>query len=439
MTFISFNPATGRQNGVFEALDGNQLERRLQQSAEAAESWRQSPFAERAALLNQLAAQLSANRERLALCITREMGKLLSESLAEVDRCARECAYFAAHGQAMLPLARSPVTFAPLGVVLLLGSWRFPLWQLFRVLAPTLMAGNAVLLKLAENLPGCAREIEVLVRAAQAPAGLVTSLAVDKPRVAELIRDPRVRALAFGGNREDGARLAALAGQQLKKVELELDEPELHLVLDDADLELAVDAVLQARLCNAGQQGLGARGLVVTPAIADDFVALLAARLAEWRPGHPEELDSRLAPLACGWQREALHRQLAAAVDGGARLVAGGELPDSEGWYYPASLLDGVTPAMAVFRRPSPGPLAAVVRVRNEEDIASLCRALGPDGSARIWTRELARGEQLARRLPFDRCLVNPGPGRAYPPGTAMEEHFNIKAFCRMKSLRISV
>ena len=439
MTFISFNPATGRQNGRFEALDADQLERRLQQSAEAAEGWRHRPFAERAALLNQVAAQLSANRERLALCITREMGKLLSESLAEVDRCARECAYFAAHGQAMLPLARSPVTFEPLGVVLLLGSWHFPLWQLFRVLAPTLMAGNAVLLKLADNLPGCAREIAALMRAAQAPAGLVTSLAIDKARVVELIRDPRVSGLAFGGNREDGARLAALAGQQLKKVELELDEAELHLVLDDADLEAAVDAVLLARLGNAGQQGIEARGLVVTPAIADDFVALLAARLAEWRPGHPEELASRLAPLACGRQREALHRQLAAAVDEGARLVAGGTLPEGDGWYYPASLLDGVSPDMAVFRRPLPGPLAAVVRVRNEEDIVSLCRRLGPDGTARIWTRELAQGEQLARRLPFDRCLVNPDPGRAYPPGMAAEEHFNIKAFCRMRSLRISV
>ncbi|OXS16131.1 hypothetical protein CGX12_05735 [Zobellella denitrificans] len=134
-----------------------------------------------------------------------------------------------------------------------------------------------------------------------------------------------------------------------------------------------------------------------------------------------------------------MHRQLAAAVDEGARQEAGGTLPEGDGWYYPASLLDGVSPDMAVFRRPLPGPLAAVVRVRNEEDIVSLCRGLGPDGTARIWTRELARGEQLARRLPFDRCLVNPDPGRTYPPGMAAEEHFNIKAFCRMRSLRISV
>ncbi|MBL1379482.1 aldehyde dehydrogenase family protein [Zobellella iuensis] len=439
MTFISFNPATGQQNGVFETLSASRLEGCLQQSGEAAERWRQSSFAERAALLNRLAALLSANRERLALCVTREMGKLLSESLAEVDCCARECAYFAAHGQAMLPLARSLTTFEPLGTVLLLGSWRFPLWQLFRMLAPTLMAGNAVLLKLAENLPLCAREIEALVREAEVPEGLVASLAVDKARVAELIRDPRVQALGFSGNRADGARLSALAAQQLKPVALELDQAEWQLVLDDADLELAVEAALHLRFSNAGQHGVGAGSFMVTPAIADDFVALLATRLAACQPGHPEDLDSRLAPLATRPLREELHRQLTAAVDEGARLVAGGVLPESDGWYYPASLLDGVTPAMALFRGLPSGPLAAVVRVRDAEQMGSLCRGLGAHGGARIWTRDLVLGEQLARRLPFGRCLVNQAPGRAYPPGAAVDGHFNIKAFCRMKSLLISV
>ncbi|WP_375056929.1 aldehyde dehydrogenase family protein [Zobellella sp. DQSA1] len=439
MAFISFNPATGQQNGVFETLSASRLERCLQQGGEVAERWRQSPFAERAALLNRLAALLSANRERLALCITREMGKLLSESLAEVDRCAHECAYFAAHGQAMLPLAHSLTTFEPVGTVLLLSSWRFPLWQLFRMLAPTLMAGNAVLLKLAENLPLCAREIEALMREAEVPEGLVASLVVDKAQVAELIRDPRVQALGFSGNRADGARLSALAAQQLKPVALELDEAELHMVLDDADLELAVEAALHARFSNAGQHGVGAGSFMVTPAMADDFVALLAARLAAWQPGHPEDLDSRMAPLATQRLREELHRQLTAAILDGARPVMGGDLPAGKGWYYPASLLDGVRPEMALFRGLPSGPLAAVVRVRDAEQMGTLCRGLGADGGARIWTRDLDQAERLARRLPFGRCLVNQAPGRVCPPGAAVEEHFSIKAFCRMKSLLMSV
>lgn len=443
MTFVSCHPASGRQTGVFEALSASQLEGRLQQSAEAAEGWRQRTFAERAALLNQLASQLSANRERLALIVTRELGQRLSESLAEVDRCAHECAYFAAHGQAMLPLARSLTTFEPMGTVLQLGTGRFPLWQAFRLLAPTLMAGNAVLLKPAENLPHCAREIDALVRSAGAPAGLVSCLLIDQPRVAGVIRDPRVAALAYGGNREDGARLAVLAGRQLKPVVLELDGPELQIILDDADPEAAVAAVLGAGLRNTGQLGRGARGVVVTPAIADDVVAMLAQRLAGMACGDPEDPRTGLGPLASAPVRERLHRQLQAARRQGARAVLGCELPAGPGWYYPASLLDGVTPEMPVFRRPAGGPLVSVLRVAGADDIPALCRGLDPGGSAGIWTRDLARGEQLGRQLAMDACFVNAVPGRdaGYPfaVGPSPAGRFNIKAFCTMKSLVLAV
>ncbi|GHA07458.1 aldehyde dehydrogenase family protein [Oceanisphaera arctica] len=442
-TFISYHPASGTELERVGSLPAAALERRVQQNAMAAQEWRHSAFAERSALLNRLASLLSANRERLALTMTQEMGKLLSEGLAEVDRCARECAYFAAHGQAMLPLARSMTTFEPMGTVLLLTSWRFPLWQVFRVLAPTLMAGNALLLKLAENLPRCAREIEALLAEAEAPYGLVFSLLIGKPQVATLIADARVKALAFSGNREDASRVAALAGQQLKPIVLELDETELHVILDDADLEQVVEAALRSRFRNAGQLGHAARGFMVTQGIADDFVDRLSVRLSELQSGDPEQLASSLGPLATRLQRDELHQQVKAALAGGSRAVLGCELPAGEGWYYPASLLDGVQPDMEVFRQQLSGPLACVIRVPHLDAITGMCRELGPDGTVSIWTRDLTQGEQLARRLPFGRSLVNMDPyqGKGYPSGLnpAPEGRFNIKAFCHLKTLYISV
>jgi acyl-CoA reductase-like NAD-dependent aldehyde dehydrogenase len=442
-TFISYHPASGAEVERVDALSATDLELRVQQNAMAAREWRHSAFAERSALLNRLASLLSANRERLALTMTREMGKLLSEGLAEVDRCARECTYFAAHGQAMLPLARSMTTFEPMGTVLLLTSWRFPLWQVFRVLAPTLMAGNALLLKLAENLPRCARAIESLLAEAGAPDGLVFSLLISKSQVATLIADARVKAMAFSGNREDASRVAALAGQQLKPIVLELDETELHVVLDDADLELAVEAALRSRFRNAGQLGHAARGFMVTPGIADEFVARLSSRLSELQSGDPEQGESTLGPLATRLQRDELHQQVNAALTDGARAVLGCELPAGEGWYYPASLLDRVQADMPVFRRQLSGPLACIVRVPSMEAITELCQELGPDGTVSIWTRELAQGERLARQLPFGRCLVNMDPyqGKGYPSGChpAPEGRFNIKAFCHLKTLLVSI
>ncbi len=443
MAFISYHPATGAEVERIDTLSASELERRVQQSCQAAQAWRHSAFSERSALLNRLASLLSANRERLALCMTRDMGKLLTEALAEVDRCALECAYFAAHGQAMLPLARSMTTFEPMGTILLLSSWRFPLWQVFRVLAPTLMAGNVMLLKLAENLPHCAREIESLLAEAGAPDGLVSSLLITKSQVATLIADDRVKALAFSGNREDASRVAALAGQQLKPIVLELDETELHIILDDADLELAVEAALRSRFRNAGQLGHAARGFMVTPGIADDFVARLSARLAELQPGEPDKLSATLGPLATRLQRDELHQQVQAALADGARVVQGCELPVGEGWYYPASLLDWVQPEMPVFRRQLSGPLACVLRVPHMDAIGEMCQELGPSGTVSIWTRDLTQGERLARRLPFGSSLVNMDPyqGKGYPSGfsPAPEGRFNIKAFCHLKTLLISV
>ncbi|MGB5856216.1 MAG: aldehyde dehydrogenase family protein [Oceanisphaera sp.] len=442
MAFISYHPATGTEVTHLNTLSAAELEQRVQQSQLAAQTWRQSSVSDRSALLNRLASLLSANRERLAMCMTREMGKLLNEALAEVDRCALECNYFATQGPAMLPLARSMNTFEPMGSVLLLSSWRFPLWQVFRVLAPTLMAGNAVLLKLAENLPLCAREIEFLLTEADAPNGLVFSLLITKPQVASLIIDTRVKALAFSGNREDASRVAALAGQQLKPIVLELDETELHVILDDADLNLAVAAALRSRFRNAGQLGHAARGFMVAPGIADSFVTKLSAQLAEWQPGDPEQLVSTLGPLATQMQRDELHFQVQAALADGAQAVVGCELPAGAGWYYPASLLDWVHPQMTVFRQQLSGPLACVLRAPNVEAIIDMCQGLGPDGTVSIWTRNIAQGEQLARQLPFGTCLINREPcqdkGYRSQSGLMAEGHFSIRAFCHTKTLRVS-
>ncbi|WMC10985.1 aldehyde dehydrogenase family protein [Oceanimonas pelagia] len=441
MTFVSFDPSTGRVLAHHACLSGAGLEQSLARAHAATEDWQNVAPAERAALLFRLASTLSAGRERLARELCLETGSLLADCLQEVARCAEECAHFAAHGQAMLPSARSQLSQRPLGLMLALTAGPAPLWQCFRVLVPALMAGNGLLLKPAEHLSGLVAVLARLMTEAGVPEGLVTPLRISKEQVAGLVADSRIGGLAYSGERRGGAAMAALAGARLKPVRLELARASVQLILDDAELAPAVESVLNDGFRYRASWRQSEGGVLITPGLAEPFLELLTARLEQLRPGRPDDMGVELGPLAKSGQREWLERQLREAERQGGRIRCGGYLPDDEdGWYYPATLIEGSEPAMTLFPAWPAGPLCGVLRVPDEAAMLALCRALSPDGMASIWTRDRARGERLARALPFDLCRVNPDPyhDRHWPPLSDPAQRPALKEFCRAKTVLIS-
>ncbi|OYD25609.1 aldehyde dehydrogenase family protein [Oceanimonas baumannii] len=440
MTFVSFEPSNGRIKAHHACLGADSLERHLVRADEAASEWQQAPFATRTALLFRLASVLSSQRDSLARELSLETGTLLTDCLLEVERCAEECAHFAAHGQAMLPLTYSQIRQLPLGLMLVLTAGPAPMWQCFRLLVPALMAGNSLLLKPAEHLSRFVDLLERLMTEAEVPEGLVTPLRISKEQVAGLVADPRIGGLAYSGERQGGAAMASLAGGHLKPVRLDLARADVQLILDDAELEPAVESVLNSCVRYRASWRQSEGGVLITPGLADAFLERLTARLAELGPGQPNDTWEELGPLAKSGQREWLERQLREAERRGGRIRCGGFLPDEEGWYYPPTLIEGDDPAMTLFPVWPAGPLCGVLRVPDEAAMVALCRSLSPDGIASVWTQDRARGELLARDLPFDLCRVNPDPyhGRHWPPFSDPSHRPALKEFCRTKTVLVS-
>jgi len=414
MAYRSINPFDGKLLGQFASWDAGQLEQALAQVAAATPGWAVLDLAERCRLLRRLGDVVRARRDSLAALITSEMGKRIAEARAEVDKCALACDYYAEHAPAFLAdeiiasdAGRSLVAYQPLGTVLAVMPWNFPLWQVFRFLVPALVAGNTGLLKHASNVPQCALAVEEMVREAGFPAGVFRSLMIDSSRVAEVIADPRVHAVTLTGSEPAGRDVAACAGRHLKKSVLELGGSDAFVVLEDADLELAVAGAVTSRFLNAGQSCIAAKRFIVVEAVAEAFVQRLVATMAALRAGDPAVEATTLAPLARPDLREELHRQVRASIDAGARLLLGGEMSSGPGAFYPATLLDHVRPGMPAFDEELFGPVAAVIRVADEAQALALANnsRYGLGGS--VWTRDAVRGERFARKLQSGAAFVN--------------------------------
>lgn len=415
MALRTVNPTTGQVLGEHLELGDEELRVILGRAAEAFAAWRETDLAARAARLVAAAGELERRREALARLMALEMGKPLAQGRAEVDKCAWVCRHFAEHAERLLapePAAteatRSYVTFRPLGPILAVMPWNFPLWQVFRCAAPALMAGNVVLLKHAANVTGCALAIEQLLHAAAVPPDAFRTLPVPSARVGALIDAPEVVAVALTGGTPAGRAVAARAGAALKKCVLELGGSDPYLILEDADLESAAAACATARLLNAGQSCIAAKRFVVVEPVRERFTALLLERLRAAQAGDPLADDTTLGPLAREDLRAELHDQVERSVRAGARLRLGGTIPDGPGWFYPPTLLDDVRPGMAAFDEETFGPLAAVVPARDEEDALRLANATPFGLGAAVFTRDAARGERLAaERLEAGCCFVN--------------------------------
>jgi succinate-semialdehyde dehydrogenase / glutarate-semialdehyde dehydrogenase len=410
----SINPASGEAFAWWAWADHSRIESAIAASSRAASGWRHCPPPERAALLRAIAAGLRSGKAQLARTITLEMGKPLGEAEAEVEKSAWNCDYVAEHGPGWLvddivatPARSSYVSHLPLGVVLSILPWNFPVWQVFRCAAGALMAGNSLLLKHAPNVQGCAEQITKIIAEAGAPAGLFQNLHAPVQSIAGIIADRRVAAVTLTGSPVAGAIVAAQAGAACKKSVLELGGSDAFIVLADADLPAAVAAAVRARFTNCGQVCLAAKRFILEKPIAAEFSALFTAAAAALRSGDPLVTGTQIGPMARPDLREQLEAQVAASVRSGARLLTGGARGDRPGWFYPPTVLDAVTPDMPVVAQETFGPVAALLVAGDVEEAVALTNASEFGLSTMLWTADLDRARALSRRFEVGSVFVN--------------------------------
>lgn len=402
MTIKTINPATEDDLASYEVMSARALDEALARSATAYASYRRTNMRERQAFVSAFERELKASSAALSLLITREMGKVKKEADAEVTKCLTACAQL----REQLPEWKAAreyqlssghaVSLEPLGPLLAIMPWNFPLWQVIRFAIPALMNGDTILLKHAPNTWGSAELIAELFQRAF-PVDVFQNLRVDVEPLGRVIADARVRGVSLTGSRRAGESVGRLAGEALKPCVLELGGSDAYVVLDDADVELAARVSAESRLLNAGQSCVSAKRFIVTRKNVAAFTEAFRAELAKARHGDPLQAESTLGPLARADLRAQLHGQVLKSVSQGARLALGGVLPTGRGFFYPASLLVGVQPGHVAFEDELFGPVAAVIEAQDEADAFALanrsCYGLG----GAIFSRDVARARELAR------------------------------------------
>ncbi|MGD8817862.1 MAG: NAD-dependent succinate-semialdehyde dehydrogenase [Acidobacteriota bacterium] len=415
MSMQVINPATGELVREYDETTSEAVEAIIEASHAAFLQWRQTDFDERAGLMRRAAEILRERTDEYAALMTEEMGKTLSEGRAETQKCAWVCDYYADNAEGFLrremvetDAEKSFISYQPLGVVLAVMPWNFPLWQVFRFAAPALMAGNAGLLKHASNVPGCALAIEDVFRTAGFPEHVFRTLLVGGGRVAPVIEHPLVRAVTLTGSTPAGQAVAAKAGEMIKKTVLELGGSDPYVILEDADLEEAAATCATSRLINGGQSCIAAKRFIVVEPVLERFTELFVGRMAAVRMGDPSDEATQLGPQARHELRDELHDQVVRSIEAGATCVLGGEIPDGPGAYYPATVLTGVGPGMAAYEEEVFGPVAAIIAARDETDAIRIANDSIFGLGAAVFTADAARGERIAEQeLEAGACFVN--------------------------------
>lgn len=411
----SVDPTTGRPVRSVPVLAPGAVEQHIQSASRAFAMWRRTRPTDRADALRNLARLLRTRKNDLALLMAEEMGKPVVQGRAEIEKCAWVCDFYADHLPSFLapqPVTtewtRSYVDFQPLGPILGVMPWNFPFWQVFRAAAPALAAGNVFLLKHAANVPGCALAIAQLSRDAGLPEGILQVLPVRADQVGAIVDHPAIRGVTVTGSTTAGRAIAARAGAALKKTVLELGGSDPYVILEDADLDQAAETCANARLINTGQSCIAAKRFIVVEQVRAEFEARLLEQLQTRNTGDPRNEQTLLGPLARHDLRNQLHAQVQASLRMGARCLCGGFLPDGPGAFYPPTLLTDVRPGMPVFDEETFGPVAAVVPARDEADAIRLANQSPYGLGAAIFTRDIERGERLAREhLEAGVCTVN--------------------------------
>jgi succinate-semialdehyde dehydrogenase / glutarate-semialdehyde dehydrogenase len=410
----SINPATGKLIREYPELSPAELDNALVAAEQRFGAWRAQPLGERAALIGKVAGALRQSAGDLAALITEEMGKPIAEAEAEVEKCAWVCEYYAENAARFLApetlpsdAAKSYVRFEPLGGVLAVMPWNFPLWQVFRFAAPALAAGNVGLLKHAEAACGSALAIEDVFRRAGVPKGVFTSLLVPRQHTEEIIRHGAIAAVTLTGSDVAGRAVAALAGRHLKKTVLELGGSDPFIVLRDADIGRVVQNAVRARIINSGQSCIAAKRFIVEAHVLDAFQTALVDHMRKLHIGDPTDRRNELGPIARADLLDKLHLQVSESVRMGARLLCGGERIPRPGFFYAPTVLGDVREDMPAFEEETFGPVAAVIAADDAEHAIRLANRSRYGLGASIWTADAARGERLAERVEAGAVFVN--------------------------------
>ncbi|HEX5054903.1 MAG TPA: NAD-dependent succinate-semialdehyde dehydrogenase [Gammaproteobacteria bacterium] len=414
MSLRSLSPATGKKLRTYPAFSVSDTSAIIDATHTAWLDWRDLELPARARCLREVASRLNSLKHELAEIITAEMGKPLKASRSEIEKCAWVCEYFADNAQFFLheepvktEAAQSYIHFEPLGVILAVMPWNFPFWQLFRFAAPALMAGNACVLKHASNVSGCALAIEQLFREAGSPGNLLRTLLISSDQVEDVIWNDKIRAVTLTGSTAAGREIAATAGRALKKTVLELGGSDPYLVLADADIEYAARTCASSRLINTGQSCIAAKRFIVVEAVYEKFESAFVEKMKQAKMGDPMQEDTELGPLAREDLRDALHKQVRASVEQGAQVLLGGAKPEGAGNFYPATVLAEVAPGMPVFDEETFGPVAALIRARDEAEAIQLAnKSIYGLGSA-VFSKDTARAEAVARQLETGFVAIN--------------------------------
>lgn len=448
----SRNPATGELIATYPFQTQTDVEQLLDVNAAAFRLWRATPMRERVAAYRRLADTLRERSESFAALITAEMGKTLAAARGEVEKCAATIEWIADNGPAIL--ADEPVnvasddevhvSFLPIGTVLAVMPWNFPLWQVIRASGPIMLSGNGFMLKHAPNVMGSAYALQEAYEAAGFPKGLFTNLIADNDTVARTIEDPRIAAVTLTGSMRAGSAVAATAGKALKKSLLELGGSDAFIVLADANIDLAVKAAVEARFQNAGQVCLAAKRFILEAPIAEQFTRQFVAAVEQLKVGDPLDSAINVGPMARADLRDELDGQVQRTIAAGATLLLGGKKIEGPGNFYSPTVLADVTPGMAAFDEETFGPVAAITIAANAEDAIVLANTSDYGLGGSLWTQDIPRAQRIARRLETGGVFINgfPATNARIPVGGVKKSgygrelsHFGLREFTNAQAV----
>ena len=450
----SINPATGKLIGEYPVYSNDETTDIISKTQETWASWKVTDFEQRSILMHSAASVLRNEKDDLARVMALEMGKVMHEAQAEIEKCAWVCDFYADNAKAFLAdeivetnASKSFVSFEPIGIVLAVMPWNFPFWQVFRFAAPALMAGNAAVLKHASNVPGCALAIENIFVKAGFPENLFRTLMISASQVEAVIMNPYVKAVTLTGSEAAGMNVAAIAGRELKKTVLELGGADPFIVLDDADIGTCVNTAVNARMINNGQSCIAAKRFIVVESRLEEFETRKTELMSALIAGDPLLPNTQVGPLARADLRAELHEQVQASLDAGARLLLGGKSIPGPGYFYEPTIISDVRAGMSLYREETFGPVSTIIPVKDTDEAIGVANDSEFGLGASLWTNDLTRGEHLARQIESGAVFINgmtvSDPrlpfGGIKRSGYGRElSHFGIREFTNIKSIWIA-
>jgi succinate-semialdehyde dehydrogenase/glutarate-semialdehyde dehydrogenase len=414
MAIASINPATGEKLKEFGPFDDSEIEKRLSRAEKAFGKYRLTTFTERSEFLEAVAELLFQEKKKFAQIITLEMGKLFRDSLAEIEKCARGCRFYAENGERFLEdeaaqtdAAESYVQYQPLGPVLAIMPWNFPFWQVFRFAAPALIAGNVGLLKHASNVPQCALAIEEIFCRVGFDDGVFQTLLIEPEQVENIIVDPRVKAVTLTGSEKAGSAVACTAAREIKKSVLELGGSDAFIVMPSADFESALSTAVKARTINTGQSCIAAKRFMIADQIYDEFLNQFVARMRELKVGDPMDPATEIGPLATEQILQGVHDQVQKSIAAGAKLLTGGNRISGPGFFYEPTVLVDVPRESPAYREEVFGPVASIFRVRDAADAVGLANDTTFGLAASAWTNDPEEQKLFVSDLDTGMVFIN--------------------------------